>query len=173
MLRGSKHLVDPWQWCANHRTLQGRMPLRECSRLLPLLADFGGEAEFGLAFGKLAGRPIVRGSVRAKMQVVCQRCLDSMPLHVDANVSIAFVRGIDEANRLPDTVEPFVVEEDAVDLRVLVEDELLLAIPANPRHELQDCAVELESFSAGHLNEKTASPFAALAALRGKRVKAK
>ncbi len=53
----------------------------------------------------------------------------------------------------------------ALDLRELIEDELLLALPIVPRHEV--CPVPLVApADAAELVEEKPNPFAALAALK-------
>lgn len=98
----------------------------------------------------------------------CQRCLQPMrePLHVER--SYRFVR--DEAQAEAEDLDS---EEDVLalqrthDLQELVEDELILALPLVPRHEV--CPEPLP-LPVDDLEESPAeSPFAKLAALKRSR----
>ena len=101
--------------------------------------------------------------------LTCQRCLQPMaePLAVDTR--IRFVRGEAQAEAL-DGEEDYDVLALArsLDLRALVEDELLLALPIVPRHEVcpQPLAVAAEPDADEAAPRE--NPFAALAALSGK-----
>ncbi|MEK8024816.1 MAG: hypothetical protein RLY78_246 [Pseudomonadota bacterium] len=89
------------------------------------MAVTGGDAEIWLD---------LRASTTAWLP--CQRCLQPMawPLHVDRR--LRFVRTEAEAEALDAEIEDDVLSlARALDLRELVEDELLLDLPLVPRHE--------------------------------------
>lgn len=91
--------------------------------------------------------------------VPCQRCLG--PMLVALNVSSEFILVKDESEIPPeeDDVEDhdYLVAEAEMNVLQLVEDEILLALPYAPKHEIKDCAVKAE------VNElKAPNPFAAL-----------
>jgi uncharacterized protein len=89
----------------------------------------------------------------------CQRCLG--PMIIALNISSEFILVKDESEIPPeeDDVEDhdYLVAEADMDVLQLVEDEILLALPYAPKHEIKDCAVKAE------VNElKAPNPFAAL-----------
>ncbi len=103
--------------------------------------------------------------------LTCQRCQQPMtePLAVDTR--IRFVRGEAQAEALDGEEEYDVLAlARSLDLRTLVEDELLLALPIVPRHEAcpQPLAAPAEPEAADDEPAPRENPFAALAALRGK-----
>jgi len=141
--------ADPLRLCALGKAYEGAIPLADLSRLAPLLTSTEGEAAFVLAFQMDAERrPSVRVKVRANLPVPCQRCLNSMVQAVELETRLVVVKGPDEAERLPEDVDPLLVGDDRFVLRSLVEDELLLAIPPAPRHEPEDCNVNLDQVNA-------------------------
>ncbi|MCB1773653.1 MAG: DUF177 domain-containing protein [Gammaproteobacteria bacterium] len=162
--------ADPRRLCALGKAYEGRLPLAQMPRLAPLLTSTEGEAAFALAFATDdEKRAIVTVHVNAEIHVQCQRCLGSMVWPVDSGTVLAVVSGPDEAERLPDNLDPLLVEDERVALRTLVEDELLLAVPTAPTHAVDECAVKLDDVnaaeatgdSAGH--QRDDNPFAALA----------
>lgn len=166
--------ADPLRLCALEKAYEGAIPLADLTRLAPLLTSSEGEAAFALAFRMDPDRgPVVRVEVRAKLSVQCQRCLDAMPLTVESSSTLGVVSGPDEAERLPDDLEPLLVEDDRVALRSLVEDELLLAVPAAPMHPPEECSVKLDELNADPeqspdvAQEGAGNPFAALAGWKG------
>jgi uncharacterized protein len=151
---------------------EGRWPLAELRRLAddhpadapPLAGEVTWRAQ---AYRRaVAGAaPEVWLHLTAHAQVVrsCQRCLQPLPLRLEVDRRLRFVVGEDAAAALDADSDDDVLElQPRLDLRDLVEDELLLALPLVPRHEL--CREPLPR-SAGELPEDE-HPFAALAALK-------
>ncbi len=144
--------------------------LRRLSSATVALAD-GGEAPVEWsASGAPApldgagAQPAVNLLADAAVGLECQRCLQRMvvPLHIDRR--LFFVAGEEAAASLDAESEDDVLAlEPVLDLRNLVEDELLLALPLVPRHEVCPQPLpfreEAEPPPAEH-------PFAALAALK-------
>ena len=148
-------------------TLEGHWPLTELPRLqqdaLPWpdgrAPQVAWEAQ-GSRRAVTGGDPEIRLALqaRATLRLTCQRCLQPMeqPLAVDAR--LRFVRDEATAEKLDDNDEEDVlVLPPALDLRELVEDELILALPLVPRHE--HCPQPLPT-SAGEdsLDEADAPP---------------
>ena len=162
--------ADPLRLCALGKVYEGTVPLAELPRLAPLLTSSEGEAAFTLAFHTDAERgPTVRVTVHAKLPLRCQRCLGGMHQEVSSVSVLVVVSGTDEAQRLPDDVDPLLVENAKTDLRSLIEDDLILAIPTAPTHRPEDCNVKLSEINAQQLPKRSstedgpASPFAVLA----------
>lgn len=168
MLASPADRADPWRLAAQGRTLAGRIALGSLPRLAPSLAGTG-DVEYRLAFHlDSEHRAVVSGQVTAELPVQCQRCLGPLVIAVDSRFELAFVRGLDEASRLPESYEPALAEAGWVRPADLVEDELLLALPPVPLHEDSGCASRLLPSAAGDPAAATdaPNPFAALAALR-------
>jgi uncharacterized protein len=105
---------------------------------------------------------------RVSIWMECQRCLKPVLVPLVVERSLRFVRGEDAAARLDADSEDDVLElTHALDLRDLVEDELVLTLPLVPRHE--DCTAALPAAEAHDAGESPPNPFAALAALKQKR----
>ena len=95
----------------------------------------------------------------------CQRCLRpvDMPLQIARN--FLFVHGEDAAAQLDaDTEDDVLAITRALDLRELIEDELLLAMPIVPRHE--HCPEPLVPVVDEAPAADKPNPFAALAGLK-------
>jgi uncharacterized protein len=158
-------------------TLEGRWPLRQFGRLTDsavadaLLADDGDVAwqARGEARPQRGGEAQVWLHVNATTRVPleCQRCLKPVEVPLALERSFLFVHGEDAAAQLDtDSEDDVLALTRALDLRELIEDELLLALPIVPRHEV--CPVPLVAPESGDepLAERP-NPFAALAVLKG------
>lgn len=167
----SQHLpdhFDPWRFADLAKRIDGSYRLQDLPRLVDCLADTQGDVRFELKFSRDGqARSCLHGTVDSELHLECQRCLGEMSFVVRSKLALAFVEGLEEAERLPDYLEPQLVENGRVQLKDLIEDELLLALPQVPMHPEDECASGLnietdEKVSA----DASVSPFAILAELR-------
>jgi uncharacterized protein len=172
--------LDVAAFAAAQGELDGHWPLASLERLA--------ESVLGLAPGEAAviwhahgrSRPVTGGEPETWMHVVgtarvemrCQRCLGPVALALEADRTIRFVRGAERAEALDAESEDDVLElVPRTDLRGLIEDELLLALPLVPRHDvcpeplsvLEDVPDEFDD-----VGEAPPHPFSALQQLKKK-----
>ena len=149
--------------------LTGQLRLVTLPRLTAAVADSGGAAEIELQVFTDGGQIIVQGRVQVTLGMTCQRCLESMRIPVTAALHMAWVRGEEEATRLPTGYEPLVFASGRVKLADVVEDELLLALPMAAVHESsEECSglVQPEVSPAGeNITTAPGGSFATLQAL--------
>jgi uncharacterized protein len=156
--------------------LDGRWPLLQLVRVADSALDGGDvtrhdtEVDWS-ARGELRAAPggesqiwlHVKASTAVSLE--CQRCLQPMAVALEINRNFLFVHGEDAAAQLDaDSEDDVLALTRALDLRELIEDELLLALPIVPRHEV--CPVPLPVRPNDPLAEEKPNPFAALAALK-------
>jgi len=117
------------------RSFRGRLPVQRFDRLAPLLYASEGELAVRLEF-RLDERRIrtVRGTIEGELTLVCQRCLNRLRFPVDLKFRLGIVSSEAEMDRLPDGYEPLLVSGEPIQTLAMIEDELLLAIPAIPLH---------------------------------------
>lgn len=118
----------------------------------------GGEAELWLAL-----------QVQAPVWLTCQRCLQPYEVPLALDRRLRFVHGEAQAEALDAEIEDDVLAlSRQLDLRELVEDELLLALPIVPRHAVcpqpLPMAVEADPLPEGEAERP--NPFAALQVLK-------
>src|SRR5205814_7750609 len=102
---------------------------------------------------------------QASLALVCQRCLGPVETPLAAQRSFLFVPGEETAAQLDaDSEDDVLALTRSLNLQQLVEDELLLALPLVPRHELCPQPLPMEHGDAPE--EERPNPFAALAALK-------
>lgn len=143
-------------------------------RLVQCLAEPAGDASVEVEFAPgSAGRAVVRGQAAATVRLVCQRCMENVDWPLEASFSLALVHDDDEAAALPAEYEPLLWLDGSGSLAALVEDELLLALPAVARHsdpaECGPVAGMAESESGEE--ERQDNPFSVLSQLKSGRRK--
>ena len=132
--------LDVRKAAAREVTVEGLLDLSALARLQGALASNEGRVEAKIAFARdEENRFIATINIDARVEVLCQRCLDKMTSEVRSSNVLAIVGNDELAGQLPAQLEPWVVEGEQADLWQLVEDELILAIPIVSYHETADC----------------------------------
>jgi uncharacterized protein len=107
--------------------------------------------------------------LQASVPMVCQRCLQTMEAEVDTRRHFRFVRDEAEANEQDDDAEEdLLVASKQFNLLELIEDELIMALPFAPVHEVCPVPVKLQASSPDYEAALNAKPkaFAALGELK-------
>lgn len=142
------------------------MSVAEMSRLSKDCADQSGEIAWSIdgATSK-HGFAQMTLSVSGSVQLTCQRCLT--PFSYDIDSSSVLMLGTDDADA--DEIEE-VIDDESIDvivgshdcdIRDLLEDEALLALPQSPKHEV--CP---DMSLPDVLKNEKPSPFASLKSLK-------
>lgn len=127
--------VEPLGLADVGRSFRGTLPVQRLERLAPLLYSTEGELAVRLDF-RLDERRIrtLKGVIEGKVSLICQRCLKRLEFPVDLKFSLGVVSNETELDRLPDGYEPLLVSGEPIPTIAVVEDEVLLAVPAIPLH---------------------------------------
>lgn len=168
MLDRSPEFIDPVALAEKRRQFTGSLSLSKMPRVqeLDLLLEREGEVGFELHFEK-AGRVVaVTGAVDAELRLQCQCCLGELPWSVHSQVRLGVVKTLAEADLLPESYEPLLLEEDTIALIDIVQDEILLALPTIPQHGHCEPAVQVKKQETAPESPKRPNPFAVLAELK-------
>jgi len=125
-------LLDAVVQAAHGAVVEREFPLAGFARLRDRLAESAGAARMRLSLHLVDEVPTGRLVVTASVGLVCQRCLQPMPAELHSDSELAFA--MQDGERVPAGYELVIGDPKRVDLAALVEDELLLALPAIPRH---------------------------------------
>lgn len=162
-------VLDAWRMVAARRGFEGRLPLASMDRLRGSLVDGEGEVRFSLDFDRdPLNVPYVELRIDAELPLECQRSLQRFLLPVALVQRLGLISDEADEAALPEGYEPLLVPADGLlHPASLVEDELILALPAVPVKPGSD-PVEGD-WTAPAEETRQASPFAALAGLRRER----
>lgn len=158
---------DPRKFAQQGVTLEGFLPVAELPRLAAVVKDTQGNINVDLVFGiNEEGKRVVTGSASGDVSLVCQRCLEPVKVPVECEISLAIVWDEEAAKALPDYLDPWITGEGAADFYEMIEEELLLSLPAVAYHE-EPC-IDTRLYSSGRPVEvkETKNPFKVLEQLK-------
>ena len=122
----------------------GTVPLAQLPRLAAELADNSGALEVDLEAGKEAsGAAWLGGEIHGTLSLTCQRGLHPFGWDCALKTRLRLVSSEAEEARVLKDGEPYLVQDDVLPVRELVEDEVLLALPIAPRCDDPDCVQRL------------------------------
>jgi len=146
------------------RQVELAIPLERFERVAPQLAATQGVVSGSVALAREEGRIVAEVVVTAQVQLRCQRCLAPMPWPVQSTSRVALLESEAAAAEVPAELETALVPDGRMRLADLVEEELLLALPAAPRHPDAECPA-LREGKQEEFAEPTQRPFAGLGEL--------
>jgi uncharacterized protein len=160
-------VIDAFEFCRLGERLEGEVAVADLGRVVQDTADKSGAIAWSLQGGRDShGHAQLTLSVSGAVRLMCQRCLTPFAFDVQSETVLVLAKDESEA----DAIEAL-IDDDSIDviagshsMRVveLVEDEVLLALPLSPRHEVCPDAETVEVLKKA---EKE-SPFAVLKNLK-------
>ena len=166
------HRLDVEAFAAEAAAIEGEWPLADLPRVAdvqvadtpPRTVEWHARGERRTGPGSTSETWMVL-QLRTTLDLPCQRCLDPVEVPVVVDRGFRFVADESTAEALDAEIDDDVLASTrALDLRSLIEDELLLALPLVPRHDV--CPQPVKMQSGDDTAGREAHPFAALAALK-------
>jgi uncharacterized protein len=162
----SAFVIDAFEFCRSNGHRDGVTPVAEMSRLNKDCADQSGQVSWSVdgATSK-QGYPQITLSVHGTVQLVCQRCLTPYAYEMDSATVLLLGKDDDEADEIEELIADesidVIVGSRNCDIRDLIEDEALLALPQVPKHEVCPDNTVLDA-----VKSDKPSPFAGLKNLK-------
>ena len=159
-------LIDPDRISDKPHTWRGTFVPADLDRLEDSIADERGELRYEItALQDRQRQKVVSCIIEGFVFLICQNSLEAFRHEISISDRLVLV---DDEARLPSVeeeseTEDYVVADEPLDIRDLVEDAVLLALPMVPRKPGLEGTVKREDAAGGK-----ASPFAALASLKKK-----
>jgi len=156
--------LDSRKLCDAEQLINGYIEVAELDGLLAYLETDKGRVQVSLQFQRdERHRPIVTGLVEVKgVEIICQRCLQIVTHDLRVDLNVAVVLDESQAEKLPAECEAWIVEDGQLNLRELLDQELVLSLPIVSYHA--DCEVKTRYGDAG-AEQQQESPFGVLASL--------
>ncbi|MFQ5995930.1 MAG: YceD family protein [Acidiferrobacterales bacterium] len=140
MSSGLPATVDPISLADAGARLTGELPVKAMGRLRAMCLDDEGQATAELHFERSGDEGLrqMRGTITAEVHAACQRCLEPMTLVLKAEPSLVLVKPEERSDLLEQQSEVLVADKP-ISLSSIIEDELLLAMPMIPMHDVGEC----------------------------------
>ena len=129
---------------AAHQRFSGALPISQMPRLAEQLADREGGLAVDLEAARDASGSWLTGEIRGELNLTCQRGLHPFGWSCALTPRLRLVASEAEEQRVLKDCDPYLVQDDQLPLRELVEDEVLLALPLVPRCDDPDCVKRLK-----------------------------
>jgi uncharacterized protein len=173
MLTGQlPRFVDPRKLAKQDGEIRGETTVGELPRLREFENSLEERVEVHLRFFQdELGYHVVEGIIETRLALRCQRCLEPVDWPIEVEVSLGMAWGEDQMKALPDAYDPWLITSDQMPLAELIEEEILLALPAVTLHEacphalFEDNAQDPTDEPADPEDEDE-NPFAVLAQLK-------
>jgi uncharacterized protein len=158
------YVIDSLSFAREGRQLDGAIEIRSLSRLADALADTSGNLQFVVSGdGGADGDFYLVLTVGGVLALCCQRCLEpyQFPLSVERRFLLVGPGREWPDDELANDNFDAIAADREMDVAALVEQEVVLALPLAPRHDI--CAAPRAADGRDNMNS---SAFAALVALK-------
>ncbi|MFT5321165.1 MAG: hypothetical protein ACI934_001313 [Pseudohongiellaceae bacterium] len=143
--------VLPRKLCNRNASINSTLPLGKLLRLSEYLYDDQGQVEVSLSFDRdEAGFCSISGSVKADVNMACQRCLEATAINLLSEIAVKVADSDSDAEKISESssdplekLEVILCDEGELDLLSLIEDELILSLPIVASHGNEDCSKDL------------------------------
>ena len=158
----------PRRLAAKGRTLVGVWPQERCPRLKATVERLLSDISVNLRFEQQAsGQVFIRGDLQVELELLCQRCLQPLPLLIEHPVNLLFIDA--QSGQIDNSLGSDIFEADATGTVATAEwiaDEVMLQIPLVARHEQCEWPVKLTAVDKPISTESAKNPFAELEQLK-------
>ena len=148
--------------------LKGYMSLNQLPTLMADCVDDSGRLEADLQLEMQGRWPAMTGTVSATVNMTCQRCLEAVEVPIQANIALGFSQSDEALEELPDSLEPWLLEEEEIPLADVLEQELILALPIVAYHAECQQAEYQQAPETQEAEQEKPNPFKVLEQLKGK-----
>jgi uncharacterized protein len=160
-------VIDAFEFCRLKDHRNGESQVSDLSRLADETVDRSGVIRWSLeGSADSFGHPMLILTVSGVVQLMCQRCLTSYKLEIASMASLILAKDDGEADDIEamqqDDAFDVIVGSKSLNIRDLIEDEALLAIPLSPKHEACSGSANVVDMQIA----KKASPFEVLKNLK-------
>lgn len=161
----AQHIINSIEFARKSLEIHDIIPVFEMTRVQDML--FSQESVLSWRLVGLVdddNKPMLNLQVNGTVNLICGRCLESFAF--DLNIDSLFVILADESllsseqDDIEDEVD-YLVADPQMQVSQLIEDEVLLALPYAPKHDINVCGVKDKVIEVGKPN-----PFKVLQGLK-------
>ncbi len=151
--------INPIRSAQRRLVCEGVFKLSEMTRLLAVSESRSEQVQVSVKFDMdEQGLTVMSGSASVLVALTCQRCNEPFEQLLEVKFTFSPAKNEEAAEKIPSYYDVIELDENGeVNLRELIEEEFILAIPLIPRHELEDCSADADSIW-GELPEELDKP---------------
>ena len=161
--------INPQDAAARSGSWVGLVPVSAFKRLAPLIGQTDTDVEVDLTF-ELDGNGLVRVSGGARVEAIleCQRCLEAVSQKIVADLDIRLITSEETIEELMPALDVMVIDAGPLPIVTIVEDDLIMSIPARVCPTEVDCPNAPQAIMVGTKvdGDEATRPFAGLRALK-------
>lgn len=133
--------INAFEFCRRNERREGQFAVSELPRFAAECADSSGTLGWTVqGFVGQLGHEQMRLSVSGTVMLRCQRCMEPFAYQLESDSVLLLAKSEESADEIEASLEDdsidVIVGANASDLKVLIEDEALLALPLSPRHDV-------------------------------------
>ena len=142
--RKKANLIQPRKLALKEGELKFSWDVKEFTRLDGLLFSNQGKIEVRLS-GKQdeRHRSLINAQINAGFQLECQTTFEAIDYQVDTLITYCTVIKEEQITEVDEEFEALLVEDGFVDIKSVIEDELILALPIAANKAIEDTDVKL------------------------------
>jgi uncharacterized protein len=147
----SDFTVDAKVQARARNIIEHHFTVTDLPRLMQAGAGSGSTVDVRLSFFEYDTLAAIHGSLQGRVMLECQRCLTEAPIGIADDFSVVIVDR--ERSDEPGGYEPVVADAERLDVRWLVEEQVLLSLPLVALHDDEHCADRITDSAATAPND--------------------
>jgi len=112
-----------------------KVEIKDINKLNAYILDKDVSFECEFKYSLVKKYPVINVKIVGILNLECQRTLDLFAYNIDVDSVVVVVKDDRFLKYFPIDVEPFISESDYIDVRNIVKEEILLALPLVPMQE--------------------------------------
>jgi len=151
--------ISPTRSAQRRLECEGVFKVSDMTRLLAVSEMRSEHVQVGVKFDvDERGLTVMSGTASALVALTCQRCNELFDDKLTVEFTFSPAKNEETAENIPSYYDVIELNEDGeVNLRELVEEELILMMPLIPRHDIENCSADADSVW-GELPEELEKP---------------
>ena len=166
----TKSIIQPFKLANKNGELHYQWKVEDFPRLQGLLFSMEGAVKLDLnGYQDDRKRCLVNARIVANVQLECQTSFEPIGYEIDTELVYCVVSSEEQIAQLDDQYEALLVEEGQVDIKQVIEDELILSLPIIANKAAEDTDVKMTYGTIIEEAEEKKNPFEVLKELELKK----
>lgn len=164
MLQQKSFILDPIKAAKEQLTFDKKFRLLNCTSLNQFIKNDDYDFNISGHFYYENHKPLLDGKLIGQLKLICQRTLKLFDFDCSHSIKLGFVTDDRFFTNFPQTHDPYVYENNQIDLIQIIKEEILLLLPMIPKNPLSsNCQIDQnKSYFTTTGVQEIEAPFAVL-----------